>query len=68
MKAAHLIGIIVTGLILTIFFLVVFGIAGIILRLLKKDLLNRTIDLKRDSYWIEREDKPFDKDNYIKQY
>ena len=68
MRVAHFIGIIITGVILTVFFFVVFGIAGIILRILKKDLLDRTIDLNRDSYWIEKEQKPFDKDQYTRQF
>ena len=44
MAVAHLIGNVITGIILSILFYLVFGVAGLILRALKKDLLDRKLD------------------------
>ena len=68
MRVAHFIGAVVTTLILTTIFYVIFGIAGLILRAMKKDLLDTRWPSGRDSYWIPREKKPFDREKYLKQY
>jgi len=49
MKGAHFIGNIITGLILSVLFYFVFGVVGIILRLLKKDLLDQRLNYAADS-------------------
>lgn len=67
MKVAHGIGIIITGIILAVFFYLVFGIVGIILRLLRKDLLDRRIEPGRHSYWHPRT-AVFDKGQCTKQF
>lgn len=68
MTVAHFIGSIITGLILSVMFYGVFGLVGIVLRLLKKDLLNQSLDENADSYWVKREEVSFDKNDYEKQY
>jgi len=68
MKVAHLIGEIITTIILSLLFFVVFGLAGIILRIIRKDLLDRKIETSRNSYWINREPEDFDKKNYLRQF
>jgi len=68
MKGAHFIGNVITGLILSILFYFVFGIAGIILRLLKKDLLDQRMNYAADSYWIKKEKINFDKSHYTRQF
>ena len=68
MMVAHLIGNVVTAVILCVVFYFVFGMAGIVLRLLRKDLLDRAIEPKRDSYWTKKEAPAFNKVNYTKQF
>jgi len=68
MKVAHLIGNIVTGLVLSILFYCVFGVVGIILRLLKKDLLDQRMNYALDSYWIKKEQIDFDQSHYTRQF
>jgi hypothetical protein len=68
MKAAHFIGSIITGVILSILFYVVFGIAGIILRLIRKDLLDRQIDPAVNSYWRSKDQIAFEKSDYTRQF
>jgi len=47
----------ITIILLTITFYLVFAPIGLILRLLKKDILNRRFDTTPQSYWIERTEK-----------
>jgi len=53
-------------LLLVLTFYLVFAPAGIALRILGKDPLDRKIDKQRDSYWLER--KPVDPKKAEKQY
>ena len=68
MKVAHFLGNIITGLILSILFYFIFGIAGIILRLLKKDLLDQRLNGAADSYWTKKEQIHFDQSHYTRQF
>ena len=68
MKITMPIGIVMTSLILIILFFGIFGVVGIILRLLRKDPLDRSINKGAKSYWIIREQLPFDKERYTKQF
>ncbi|HBG61354.1 MAG: hypothetical protein A2306_11840 [Omnitrophica WOR_2 bacterium RIFOXYB2_FULL_38_16] len=68
MKGAHFIGSVITNAILIIFFYCVLSPVGLIFRLIKKDLLDRRIDHKADSYWnIEKEIK-FNKEHCLRQF
>ena len=68
MQVAHLIGNIITGFILSILFFIVFGAVGIILRLLRKDLLDRRMNGDANSYWIKKSQVIFDKNHYLRQF
>ena len=68
MKVAHFIGSVITGLILSILFYLVFGIAGIVLRLMGKDLLGQKIDRDAHSHWISKDQTDFVKDHYTRQF
>ncbi|TKJ37590.1 hypothetical protein CEE37_13840 [candidate division LCP-89 bacterium B3_LCP] len=57
-----------TRLILGIVFFLVFTPVGLLLRLLRKDLLKERWDSDASSYWIRRSDKPMDPQSYEKQY
>ncbi len=68
MKAAHFIGTTVMGLMLSLMFYLIFGTTGIVLRLLKKDLLNEKLEPQKESYWIKRTKNISDKKYYENQF
>lgn len=68
MKIAHFIGTAITGLMLSLMFYLIFGIAGIVLRLLKKDLLNEKLEPHERSYWIKRTKNSSGKKYYENQF
>ncbi len=65
MKVAGVVGVIMTSLILTLFFFGVITPFGFVLRLLGKDFLKLQFRDQRDSYWVNREEK---KEDYTKQF
>lgn len=68
MAAAAVLGFLMTRLILSLFYLVVFVPAGLVLRLLGKDPLHQRPDPDARSYWIDREDRENDPRRAEKQY
>ncbi len=68
MKGARFIGEIVNFVLLPIIFYLFFGLAGIILRLMRKDLLDQKIDKSAQSYWKTITLDSLDRDQYTKQY
>lgn len=68
MRVAHFIGSIVTCLFLSLIFYIVFGLSGILLRLLRKDLLDRCIDPGIQTYWIKKEETAFAENRYTTQF
>jgi len=68
MPVARGIAKVLTWLLLTIVFVVVFAPYGLIGRALGKDPLERKIDRNRASYWIRRQDGGFDRQRMTKQY
>ena len=68
MKLAHAVGGLLTAVTLTVFFYLIFGLVGIVLRLLRKDLLDRTWDESAKSYWVKKNAPPFEKINYLRQF
>jgi len=68
MKVAHFIGTTITGLMLALMFYCIFGIVGIVLRILKKDLLNEKLEPQAKSYWIKRTKDPSGKKYYENQF
>lgn len=57
-----------TRLILGLMFFLVFSPIGLILRLLRVDLIKEKWDPQARSYWIDREAASFDPSRYEKQY
>ncbi|MFH0924100.1 MAG: SxtJ family membrane protein [bacterium] len=55
-------------IILIAIFFIAFTPVGIVLRLMKKDILKQNIDKKAKSYWIKREKQPFDRQQYEKLF
>ena len=67
MKVAHAVGTVLTQILLTLLFYGIFAPAGIVLRILRKDLLDRTIEINKSSYWIPKEGQD-DKGRYQQQF
>jgi len=68
MVVAHAIGTVITTIILTVLFYTIFGVVGIILRILRKDLLNQKLDSSAQSYWIAHDSKKHEQDYYLQQF
>ncbi len=60
MKFAFVLGWLNTRLLLGVFFYLVITPTGLLLRILRKDLLDQRVDRSAKSYWKLREVKPFD--------
>ncbi len=68
MRVMHGIGLVVTTVVLSVIFFLIFGLVGIILRILRKDLLSQRLEPDRESYWIRREKNVFERARYTKQF
>ena len=68
MKVAHVIGGVVSTIIYGILFYAIFGVVGILMRLLGKDLLDEHADPAKTSYWVLREKKEFKQEHYQQQF
>ena len=68
MKVAHFIGNVITGIILSILFYFVFTPVGIVIRILRKDLLDKKLQPEQDSYWIKRKQEEFHKEHFRRQF
>jgi len=68
MIGARFLGTIISTIIFSVLFYFVFGLTGIVLRLLRKDLLNQKWGPRVQTYWITREEKEFERDSYKKQF
>ena len=66
-KIAHAIGVFQTKVILFVLYFVVIGIASLLIRLGRKDLLDRTID-DAGSLWRDRVNMPVDLENARRQF
>jgi hypothetical protein len=67
MSFAVVLGYIMTRIILSIIFYLLFSPVGLILRILRKDLLQERFDKTAESYWIKR-DKKFDPKDAERQF
>lgn len=67
MTLAVIIGFVMTRVILSILFYIVFTIIGVLSRLFGKQFLDLKMDRMQNSYWIKRE-KKIDKSSYEKQF
>ena len=66
-RITHAIGIIITGFILSLLFFLIVTPIGLLMRILGKDPLNKQIDKKANSYWIDK-DLEADISDYSKQF
>ena len=58
----------VTSLILGVVFIFIFIPVGLFFRLIRKDYLQRKIDLTAKTYWHKRKEGPFGQEHYQRQY
>ena len=65
-KLWYPIGQFITIILFAVTFFIIFAPVGIILRLFKKDILDRNFKQKRLSYWIDRSIK--EQSNYTRQF
>jgi hypothetical protein len=68
MKLAHFIGGVITPLLFSVIFFLVFAPVGIFLRLAGKDHLNRRWGPSKESYWRVREGGGRAKETYLQQF
>ena len=68
MSLASVLGFIMTRVILSLVFYLIFTPVGLVLRLLRKDLLNRKIEPDKQSYWELRPEEEYDPKSSEKQY
>ena len=68
MKASHMIGQIVTTLILSAVFILIFIPIGLFFRLIGKDYLERQIDPTAKTCWHKRKEELFKKERYQQQF
>jgi len=62
-KFGEIMGNIVSKVILTLLFFIVFFPVGLVFRLMGKDLLSKKLDKNTNSYWINREIQPGSMEN-----
>lgn len=67
-KITDALGELITGLMLSIVFYLVITPMGLIMRLFRKDPLDKKIERGKDSYWIEKEPATEDITRYEKQF
>ncbi len=68
MKVAHAIGQVVSTVLLSLIFYLIFGAVGIVLRILRKDILDQKQDAALTSYWNQRDRQEFVKERYRQQF
>jgi hypothetical protein len=68
MRCASWIGIVITTILIVFIFYLVFTPVGILLRLLRKDILNLNKNPNLKSYWIDKPQKKFNKEDYERQF
>jgi len=68
MQLAKGLGWINTRLILWIIFYLVFAPIGLVMRLIGVDLLTRKIEKDRETYWIKKEQRGFQPQDYARQF
>lgn len=68
MRGATCIGAAVTFIVMLVLFYGVFSPIGLALRLLKKDPLHLRFEPEQKSYWLDRPEKEFKKENYERQF
>ncbi len=64
MRFAFILGWVNTRIILSLFFYVILTPTGVIMRLLGRDPMERKFDKSAGTYWVRREQQPFDPKRY----
>lgn len=68
MSFAVVMGFVMTRVLLSLLFVIIFTPAGLVIRLLRKDPLNQKIEKQKSSYWIKRDRNPYDPKSTENQY
>jgi hypothetical protein len=68
MRLAWILSWVNTRLVLVIIFYLVFTPIGLLMKLLGKDLLSLKIEPQKDSYWLKKEKKAFNPQDYERQF
>ncbi len=68
MTFAVILGWFMTRLILGLLFYIVFTVIGALGKLFGEKFLDTNMKTSKDSYWRKRESKPFNRNDYEKQY
>lgn len=68
MTLALVLGFIMSHIILALVYYLVLSPIGLFMKILGKDPLTTRLDPKADSYWIRREKKEWQRENYEKMY
>jgi len=68
MRVARVIGTILSTIVLAVIFYLMFGLAGIVLRLMRKDILDEKWDKSGTSYWIPHPEKSFNPEDCKRQF
>lgn len=68
MALGHKISFVISTIVLGVLFYTVFSITGLVLRLLRKDFLNRTIQPELNSYWLGRKTSAADPEGFKRQF
>lgn len=68
MQCISFVGMFVTGFLIVLLFYFVFSPVGIFLRLIRKDILNLNKNPKLKTYWIDKPQNEFKKENYERQF
>ena len=68
MAVGHKVSFVFSTIILGVLFYTVFFSMGLIVRLLRKDLLNQTIQPESNSYWLSRKVSSIDQEGFKRQF
>lgn len=68
MSSAAVMGFVMSRIIMTLLYVVVFTLVGLVIRLLGKDPLNQKLDHQAKSYWRNRDRKQFDPKSVENQF
>ena len=68
MAVGHKISFVISTIILSVLFYTVFLVTGLIVRLMGKDLLNRTIQPELNSYWLSRKTSSAAQEGFKRQF
>jgi len=68
MRIAAILGIVVNTILMTIIFYGIFTPIGIFFRIIRKDILNLKFDKEAYTYWIDKPQKEFKKEDCLRQF